>query len=107
MRNVLILPSDAYRMVDALRDYADILEAEASLTLASHARTVAKRIENGQRHYPGNLITVEQFDLDSAHSAVIGVMIRRYEAAQELKDEAARLDAEAKRLESFLEGFTA
>lgn len=103
MRNVFVLAADAYRMVDALRDYADILEAEAT-GLPRFTRATADRIENGKR--AGGMIEVERFDLDAAHSAVIGVMCARREAAEALKAEVKMLEAQAKRLEGLLEAFT-
>jgi hypothetical protein len=105
MRTVLVLAADAYRMIDALRDYADILKAESeSYSMHEFARNAADNIENAPRS--GGLLEVNGFDFDAAHSAVIGVMTRKYEKAQDLRDEAAHLDADAKRLETFLDVFT-
>lgn len=103
MVNVLVLAADAYRMIDALRDYADILEAEGSKA-AETARRAAERIESGARI--NNLVEVERFDLDAAHSSVIGVLVARRERAEALKAEAEVLEAEAKRAEDFLAVFT-
>lgn len=104
MDNVLILPADAYRMIDALRDYADILESEGqdSDDLAEAAFQTAHRIENGSRNNIDRLIEVERFDLDAAHSAVIGVMVARRDAAQALRDQADAAEEQANRLEALL-----
>lgn len=103
MNNSLVIPADAYRMIDALLDYADL--ADTSEAVAIHCKDVAARIENGQRAYPGNLITVERFDLDTAHSAVIGVMCDRREAAEALRTQAELAEAAAHRLEELLKAF--
>lgn len=107
MRIVNVLTVDAYRMIDALKDYADILEAESqdNESLVTVALRAAERIENGRRIGNG-LIEIERFDLDAAHSAVIGVMTRRYEAAQELRDQADALNEQGKRMEKLLDAFT-
>lgn len=99
MINVLILAADAYRMTDALRDYADILDGEGS-SAAEIARRAAERIETG--HRSNGLIEVERFDMDAAHSAVIGVMVARREAAEAARAAVEQLEDEANRLEALL-----
>lgn len=104
---VRILAADSYRMIDALRDYADILDAEGEggegFTPTSFNRAAADRMDSAT---PVNgLVEVERFDIDAAHSAVLGIMCRRYEAAERARDDLARLTVEAKRYEDFLPAF--
>lgn len=99
--------SQAYRMVDALRDYADLLDAEQDgevSSLGSLARFAAGRIENGERIGLG-LVLIDNFDRDAAHSAIIGVMTARRERAEALRTEAEALEGEAMRYEKLLDIF--
>lgn len=103
MKITLHLAADTYRMIDALKDYAALLENEGSLSMASIALSAAKRISEAP--HEAGLRPLDSFDVDAAHGAMIGVMVERYSRAQALKDEAQRLETEARALESALEIF--
>lgn len=104
MTKVLLLPADAYRMIDNLRDYADILDREGS-SMADFARNAAERIDAAP--WSGGLIEARSMDVDAAHSATIALMADAYGRAQELRDQAAELDRQGKAQENFLSAFTA
>lgn len=95
-----------YRLIDALRDYSTVLEAEGHLDLSSRNLTVADRLEGFERVGMG-LAKIEQFDLDVAHSAVVQMLSIRAEKAQELREAADECDREAKRWENVLGELTA
>lgn len=98
--NKLVLASTVYRLMDALLDYADTMDANLVGSLADDYRSAAQRIEDAPRQ--GVLVEVNSFDLDMAHSATIGLMVARREKAQELREAADECDREAKRWEDVL-----
>lgn len=106
MAGTVILAADAYRMIDALKDYADILELEGyhNNDLVNSYHDAAERIEMTERVGNG-LIFVRQFDLDMAQSAVLMVMVNRRERADALRAEADALSGEAGRYEALLGAF--
>jgi hypothetical protein len=96
--------NQAYRMVDALRDYRDRLNTDGLDSFAKLADRSALSIENGE-HVGYGCVKIEKFDLDAAHSAVIAVMCDRRDEAQSLRDQADDLDGQAQRLEGLLTAF--
>lgn len=103
MAGTVILAADAYRMVDALKDYADALDAEGqdNYDLVSDYLAAAQRIEMTERVGNG-LIFVRNFDLHMAQTAAIMLAAQAYGAAEAARAEAERLTAEGKRYEGLL-----
>jgi len=96
-----IIPAHTmYRLVDALRDYAQILASEGNYTASVDRLNTAERMEMALR--AAGMVQVDRFDFDTAHSAVVNLFAARADKAQELREQAAECDREAKRWEDVL-----
>lgn len=91
-----------YRLVDALKDYAQVLEGEGDpFRLAPEKRDLAGKLEGFKRVGYG-LAEIEQFDLDVATSAVLMLVTIRADKAAMLREAADECEREAKRWENVL-----
>lgn len=105
MTDTLILAADAYRMTQALRDYADILDLVGS-GMSERYRADADILEQASLLRRGGLVEVTDFVRDAAHTAVIAMMLNAREDADKARAAVEEAEDRAKRYERLLGAFT-